>query len=305
MDLAALVQYQKTKTKESCGGVATFVWLIFGLYIFFTTSHRAGLIGFAIFLVGGMFVAALIVGLLTYGLHVMVLRLSMLFKIDNATVLTLIGWLLLAFNIAATSSAEKWVFAWLFGAPALAAEGTTSEFRDNEYNYTFRFPSDWKMRPPPSKEEGALGEVRAFVQGPRAMLTAIVGRHGKTVTESQFRSNPRREDAVKGMIDLSVEQYKKISKTLNANRMTVLESKELQSNAGIRFFISTVHFIDGKPPIMIVGAHLQPFEKPYMIIFQMNVVADKRAKEDQKIYDSIFNSFHLFGELPVAAGRTP
>jgi hypothetical protein len=92
-----------------------------------------------------------------------------------------------------------------------------------------------------------------------------------------------------------------MSRTLNASRMSVLERKACDSNKGIRFYISTIHFIGGKPPIAVIGTHLQPFDKPYAIAFVMNVIADKKMK-DQKLYNDIFNSFHLVGELPLVIG---
>jgi len=119
------------------------------------------------------------------------------------------------------------------------------------------------------------------------------------VSESQLRNNPDSERIVKMLIDLSIDRYKEMSKSFKASRMTVLESKLTPSNKGIRFYISTIHFIDGKPPIALIATHIHPFDKPYGIIFLMSVVADKHLKEDQMLYDNIFNSFHLVGEQSV------
>jgi hypothetical protein len=90
-----------------------------------------------------------------------------------------------------------------------------------------------------------------------------------------------------------------MSKTINANRMTVLENRVVPSTKGIRFYISTIHFLDGKPPVAMVATHMHPFDKPYGIIFLMSILADKKVKQDQNLYDDIFNSFHLLGELPA------
>ena len=135
--------------------------------------------------------------------------------------------------------------------------------------------------------------MRVLIQGPRTALSVIIGHIGKSVSESQFRSSPESERAVKMMIDLSVDRYKRMSKTFNATRMNVLETRVVPSRDGIHFYISTIHFIDGKQPLGLIGAHLHPFDKPYGIIFLMTVVADKTMKESQTLYDGIFNSFHL------------
>jgi hypothetical protein len=210
-------------------------------------------------------------------------------------------WLVTASAIACFAPGG-WALNYLgFGQLAvLAAESGVAEFNDNVYLYGFQYPSDWKMKPPPLKHEGDLGETRIVIQGPRAVLSIVVLQIGKTVTEADYRSNPNSELMVKAMIDLSVEQHKKISKTLNASRMTVHEAKIMPSNKGIRFYITTTHFIDDKPLLVILGTHLIPFEKPYMIMFMMNIMVDKIMEEDQKTYDNIFNSFRLIGETPYA-----
>ena len=188
-------------------------------------------------------------------------------------------------------------------AVARVASSNVAELTDNELNYVFQFPLDWTMKQPPPNHEGDLGEFRVFIQGPRATLTVLIGKIGKSVSEAAYRSNPNSDRLVKSLLDLTVEQYKKISKSLHASRMTVNETKVMLSNKGIRFYITTTHFIDDKPPMIILGTHLLPFDKPYMIVFMMNILVDKRLKEDQKIYDNIFNSFHLIGEQAPALGK--
>jgi hypothetical protein len=184
----------------------------------------------------------------------------------------------------------------------LFAQSEVSEFTDNEYDYAFRYPLNWKMRPPPPKRADDFGEIRVFMVGPRAALTVTVGRHGKIVSETNYRSNPNSDQIINTLIEITIDQlYKKMSRTLNASRMSVLERKAFDSNKGIRFYISTIHFIRGKPPIAVIGTHLQPFDKPYAIAFVMNVIVDKKMK-DQKLYNDIFNSFHFVGELPLGIG---
>lgn len=214
-----------------------------------------------------------------------------------------IKWLILG-QIVPTAKSLIWPYYVLYSDPGQPVAGDKSsnvaEYTDNEYNYAFQFPSTWKMKPPPAKQEGDLGEARVFISAPRATLMAVVGQIGKTVAEAAYRSNPDSERVVKALIDLSVEQYKKVSKSLNAGRMIVNETKVMPSNKGIRFYITTTHFIDDKPPVIIIGTHLVPFDKPYMIVFMINILVDKRMKEDQNTYDNIFNSFHLIGETPDA-----
>ena len=72
----------------------------------------------------------------------------------------------------------------------------------------------------------------------------------------------------------------------------------MPSEVGVKFYVSTLQFIDNQPPIAIIGTHLVPFEKPHMIVFLMSVIADKKMKDDQHLYDRIFKSFRLVGEAP-------
>jgi hypothetical protein len=128
---------------------------------------------------------------------------------------------------------------------------------------------------------------------------AIVGNIGKSVTRQAYESVPNQDAITQEMIDLTVEQYKKMSKNFNATSMVVSETQNMRSHVGIKFYVSTIHFVEKKPPIALLGTHLVPFEKPYMIMFVIAVVVDKNLKEDQTLYNNIFNSFHLLEEQPV------
>ena len=72
--------------------------------------------------------------------------------------------------------------------------------------------------------------------GPRAALTVTVGRHGKIVSETNYRSNPNSDQIINTLIEITIDQlYKKMSRTLNASRMSVLERKAFDSNKGSDF----------------------------------------------------------------------
>ena len=89
--------------------------------------------------------------------------------------------------------------------PVFAAESRVAEYTDNDYNYSFQFPSDWKMKKPPPN--GEFGEVRVMLQGPRgASVMVAVGKLGTVISKEKFDSNPNSLSIVQQMIDLTIEQ---------------------------------------------------------------------------------------------------
>lgn len=173
-----------------------------------------------------------------------------------------------------------------------------AEYTDNDYSYAFQFPADWKMKKVP--EAGELGEMRVLLQGPTCTVSATISKVGKAFTKKQFEDHPSRDKIADGMMNLTVEQiYKKTSKDINATRMVVAEKEILPSDSGIKFYISTLHFVGEKNiPAGVAGTHLYPFNKDYLINFVMVTPLKKDAKEENETCTKVFNSFHLVGENP-------
>ena len=81
--------------------------------------------------------------------------------------------------------------------------------------------------------------------------------------------------------------------------MVVAEKEMLPSDKGIKFYISTLHFVGEKNiPAGVAGIHLYPFNKDYLINFVMITTLKKDAKEENETCTAVFNSFHLVGEKP-------
>ena len=78
--------------------------------------------------------------------------------------------------------------------------------------------------------------------------------------------------------------------------MTVLESRQMVTDSAMRFYISTLLFMPKNILMAMIGTHIIPFEKPYAIVFLIVIPADKRLKEEQPMWDDVFNSFRLVGE---------
>jgi hypothetical protein len=178
------------------------------------------------------------------------------------------------------------------------AEAPLREYVDHQYQFAFQFPADWKLEknPPP----GEAGEVRAIIRHPTKPMRvmAMVGDIGKTITKREFESSPNRDAMVEGMIELSLEQYRKTSRDIGAERMIVSEKRMVPSDAGIKFHISTAH-IKGKVTMLMAGIHILPFEKPYLVTFTMITPVDRTATKDNETITRVFNSFHVLGERPI------
>jgi hypothetical protein len=145
------------------------------------------------------------------------------------------------------------------------AEIPPSEYVDQQYQFAFQFPTDWKIEKnlPP----GEAGEIRVMVRHPAKpmLVSAVIGDTGKTFTERQFKSNPYRDALAEAMIEWTVEQvYKKASRGIGADRMLVSKRRVLESNAGVKFYISTAH-TKGNVRMLMAGIHIIAFEKPYVV----------------------------------------
>ena len=184
------------------------------------------------------------------------------------------------------------------GDPTRPSRQKISEYTDNDNDYAFQFPVDWKMKEVP--EAGESGEMRVLLQGPICTVSAAISKVKQTFTKKQFEDNPNRDKLVEGMMNLTIEQvYKKTSKEVHATRMVVTQKEMLSSDSGIKFYISTLHFVGKKNiPAGVAGIHLYPFNKDYFINFVMVTPLKKEAKEENETCTKVFNSFHLVGEAP-------
>lgn len=185
--------------------------------------------------------------------------------------------------------------------PSAVLETPAREYVDHQYQFAFQFPADWKIEKNPAP--GEAGEVRAIVRHPTKPMRvmATVGHIGKTIMKRHFESipTPSREAVVEAFVGLTVEQvYKKASRDMGAESMLVSEKRMVPSEAGVGFYISTLHH-KGKVPILVAGIHIVPFEKPYIVTFVMIAPVDSTATKNNETITRVFNSFHLLDERPV------
>lgn len=177
----------------------------------------------------------------------------------------------------------------------LQAQNKTKEYLDNEYSYSFSYPSDWNLRQLP--EGAANKEVRVRLLGPTgSSFTVIVERRGSQ-SKAEFEADPNRNQRVEELIQQVMAQvYKSISTNIKAEQMTVGERRDLTNEVGIKFYISTLHARSAGKPIIVAGVHSYPFSKDYSINFVMTAFWDSGAAKENESLTRVFNSFHLLGE---------
>jgi hypothetical protein len=173
------------------------------------------------------------------------------------------------------------------------------EYQDNKYQFAFQFPQDWKVQRDLSLNEH--GEIRVIVRHPTRPIFAevIVGQLDKGVTKKQYEANPQRDGLVDALMQFTVDQvYKNASRTAGAERMFVVEKKVIPSDAGIKFYVSTLQ-MKGDSSFGVFGLHIAPFGKPYILAFVIGSPVDKSVTEDNTTVTRVFQSFHVLGEQPV------
>ena len=195
----------------------------------------------------------------------------------------------------------QWVLVlvlFMVGAEETFAYTKMLEYTDNKYDFRFQFPSNWKTKEIFENDE--FGEIRVLLQGPRASsIMVMVDPLEKKITRNQFRKNPDFNKLVQRMMDLTVDQvYRRTSKRMHSSKMIVLEKRIRPSKVGIKFYISTLHYINGVP-LGLAGLHAIPFGKDHTIGFVMSSILDSQTMEDNATFKRIFNSFYLIGDDPI------
>lgn len=221
-----------------------------------------------------------------------------------------VKWLVFG-EVVPTAKAIVWPYFIFFAHPASSIQTkgavTLLEYVDNDYGFAFQYPSNWKMFPPPPKDESS--EVRVAIKTPSSnvLMVSTEKLYGPTPSRAEFIGNPKSSTVVDSLINLTIEAvYKKTSIDIGASRMVVAEKYSIPSDVAIKFYINTLHFIKtdkGELPTIITAIHCLPFDKDYSIRLMMTCTVDPTAKEENEALANVLNSFHLIGETPL--GKKP
>ena len=189
-------------------------------------------------------------------------------------------------------------------AVPVTAQTRIDQFFDNEYDYSFEYPSDWPIRKLPEGE--ADKTVRVTLQGPNgSSFTVVVEKADKKTTKEEFQGNPQRKEVVEAMMRDTIEQvYKAISRNIRANHMTVGEQRDLSSEKAIKFYIATRNAVSDEKSVIVAGIHAFPFAKDYSVNFLMTAFLTKTTNADIDALKFVFNSFH-FGDEPSVLETQP
>lgn len=148
------------------------------------------------------------------------------------------GYLRLGMNIA------QLLVALMFAMTGAWAKPNIVEYLDNEYDFAFQYPSDWKLQEVPKGNE--FGETRVMLRSPSRAVASVFFvsiSHvvGKSVSREKFNNNPNRDAIVEQFIDdFLIEQMYKKASGLNAEKMTVRERRAVPCNVGIKVLKGSV-----------------------------------------------------------------
>ncbi len=180
----------------------------------------------------------------------------------------------------------------------IGGEPTILEYTDKKYDYSFQYPSDWKLQKSPSGYQ--IGQARVLLVGPSgSSVVALISEIEKSISKDQFNNDPNDSEIVAQMMDLTVKQiYQPTAKDLGATRMLVAQKVILHSEVSIQFYISTLNFVDTTTQITMAGIHAVPFGKNNMISFLGTTVLNDATEGESETVSLILSSFHLLGERP-------
>ncbi len=196
-----------------------------------------------------------------------------------------------------------WLWVSLFMAGIAHAQEPVKKYWDEEYGYEFSYPAGWALQAFP--EGQANRDMRVLLQGPNgSSFMVVVEKLPKPLTREEFDSDPDKHGTVEKMIQKSIaDVYTTVSHNLNATEMKVGTVTDLSSEAGIKYYISTLHTMKSGRPIIVAGIHVIPFSKNYRIDFIMTTFWDKAAEKQNDTLKTVFNSFHIVGDN-VTTGTT-
>ena len=157
------------KQKESAGKFATFAWIACGFYLYLTSDTASIFsISGAIFFLGGMFVSAVLFGLMIYGAQRTTAK--MLTKIlpekmaipRQATIIKNIGILLFVVQLIVIYIAANWTFNWLNKPPSPKIESSiSSDLMEKSFSLAFEMGASYQMSQNCDKEAESLSPQKA------------------------------------------------------------------------------------------------------------------------------------------------
>jgi hypothetical protein len=187
-----------------------------------------------------------------------------------------------------------WV-SFVISGPAQAQQGL-KEYWDKDYGYEFDYPAGWAIQEFP--EGQANRDMRVMLQGPNgSSFMVVVEKLPKPLTKEELDANPDKHETVEKLIQQTIADiYATVSRNLKATDMKLGAVRDLSTEIGIKYYISTLHSMKSGRPIIVAGIHEIPVSKNYRIDFIMTTFWDKAAEKQNETLKAVFNSFHLIGE---------
>jgi hypothetical protein len=170
--------------------------------------------------------------------------------------------------------------------------GTLSEFRDEEFDYRFLYPVEWKLDSLPEGE--ANPGMRVRLRGPAgSSFVVIIERTGQPLSKLEFQADRNAGKRVEAMMRQTLDQtYRAISKSLGALAMKTGEKRNLSDDYAVKYYLATLNQMKTGSPVIVAGTHAYPFSKDYSVNFIMTAFHRGNAAENQ-LLTTVFNSFRM------------
>lgn len=187
-------------------------------------------------------------------------------------------------------------FVWLFVASSLGSAQqalTIEEYRDTEYGYAFQYPAGWELRKLPEGSGNQLVQVLLRTPNGNSFMV-VVEKRERNPSKAEFEADPKRRARVDGLMAQTERQiYATVARNLGAVESKRGETEDLTNDAGIKFYVSTLHKVKSGDRVVVAGVHCYPFARTHAVSFLMTAFFDPAAKQDNAMMRAVFNSFHL------------
>ena len=184
-------------------------------------------------------------------------------------------------------------------APASRPASGPARFTDKEYNYTFQYPSDWKLEKPTATDR--TNRTRVQVTGPRFRFSVDLTHDLPPITKEQVLKMSHRSEITLGLCRITTNNLRKRVDSIGGQDFKVTDQKTTETDSSLRWYIEAFFKSKKGNGMMSCGVHALPYGKPYIVNLTMVVPFTPFIREDANIVVNIVNSMHFIGEKPLPA----
>src|SRR5262245_50637866 len=155
-------------------------------------------------------------------------------------------------------------------------------FTDQEYNYTFQYPSDWKLERTPATDH--TKRTRVEVTGPHFAFSVDLTFGVGPISKEQVLQDSNRNETTLGFCRITTNDvYKRRVESVGGQKFKVTDQKAAESDMSLRWYIETFFTSKKGNSMMLCGIHAYPYGKPYIVNLMMVVPVTPFFEDDAHI----------------------